>query len=216
TGQDLGDVPDDAQPGELRCYGELEKLSQAVDTEQAKLRDRLEAAERKLAEVEAAGGLEGTAKLQGLVQQLAGELQQLESELHEKANLSDRASKQTQELANGLVAVLKHTELLATSAEDGSAAILQMTATNDQMAANIGELGSSVRESVASIEEMTYSMREVARNVDALSLTAEETSSSMNEMDVSIDQVQSNANETARLSEEVARDAETGAEAILK
>jgi methyl-accepting chemotaxis protein len=38
----------------------------------------------------------------------------------------------------------------------------------------------------------------------------------MNEMDVSIDQVQSNANETARLSEEVAQDAEKGAEAILK
>jgi methyl-accepting chemotaxis protein len=38
----------------------------------------------------------------------------------------------------------------------------------------------------------------------------------MNEMDVSIDQVQSNANETARLSEQVARDAEIGAEAILK
>jgi methyl-accepting chemotaxis protein len=35
-------------------------------------------------------------------------------------------------------------------------------------------------------------------------------------MDVSIDQVQSNANETARLSEEVAQDAEKGAEAILK
>mgnify|MGYP000928881641 CR=1 FL=1 len=48
--------------------------------------------------------------------------------------------------------------------------------------------------------------------VDALSLTAEETSSSMNEMDVSIDQVQSNANETARLSEQVARDAEIGAD----
>jgi methyl-accepting chemotaxis protein len=38
----------------------------------------------------------------------------------------------------------------------------------------------------------------------------------MNQMDVSIDQVQSNANETARLSEEVANDAERGAEAILK
>ena len=38
----------------------------------------------------------------------------------------------------------------------------------------------------------------------------------MNQMDVSIDQVQSNANETARLSEEVATDAEKGAEAILK
>src|SRR5690606_124379 len=46
--------------------------------------------------------------------------------------------------------------------------------------------------------------------------TAEETSTSMNEMDVSIDQVKSNANETARLSEEVARDAETGADAIAK
>jgi methyl-accepting chemotaxis protein len=63
---------------------------------------------------------------------------------------------------------------------------------------------------------MAYSIKEVAKNVDALSLTAEETSSSMNEMDVSIDQVQSNANETARLSEEVALDAEKGAEAILK
>jgi methyl-accepting chemotaxis protein len=63
---------------------------------------------------------------------------------------------------------------------------------------------------------MAYSIKEVAKNVDALSLTAEETSSSMNEMDVSIDQVQSNANETARLSEEVAQDAERGAEAILK
>ncbi len=73
-----------------------------------------------------------------------------------------------------------------------------------------------MRETASSIEEMAYSIREVARNVDALSLTAEETSSSMNEMDVSIDQVQSNANETARLSEEVALDAERGAEAILK
>jgi methyl-accepting chemotaxis protein len=63
---------------------------------------------------------------------------------------------------------------------------------------------------------MAYSIKEVAKNIDALSLTAEETSSSMNQMDVSIDQVQSNANETARLSEEVAQDAEKGAEAILK
>ena len=91
-----------------------------------------------------------------------------------------------------------------------------MTATHDEVAENIGELAGSVRETVSSIEEMAYSIKEVAKNVDALSLTAEETSSSMNEMDVSIDQVQSNANETARLSEEVALDAEKGAEAILK
>jgi methyl-accepting chemotaxis protein len=93
---------------------------------------------------------------------------------------------------------------------------MEMTASNETVAENIVELASSVRETVASIEEMAYSIKEVAKNVDALSLTAEETSSSMNEMDVSIDQVQSNANETARLSEEVAQDAERGAEAILK
>ena len=73
-----------------------------------------------------------------------------------------------------------------------------------------------IRESVASIEEMTYAIREVATNTDALSLTAEETSTSMHQMDDSIDQVQSNANETARLSEEVAQDAQRGADAILK
>jgi methyl-accepting chemotaxis protein len=66
------------------------------------------------------------------------------------------------------------------------------------------------------MEEMHASIKEVARSVEMLSQTAEETSSSMNEMDVSIAQVQSNANETARLSEEVALDAEKGAEAILK
>ncbi|HEY1958577.1 MAG TPA: methyl-accepting chemotaxis protein [Polyangiaceae bacterium] len=109
-----------------------------------------------------------------------------------------------------------HADTLASSAEESSSAILQMTATHDEVAENIGELAGSVRETVSSIEEMAYSIKEVAKNVDALSLTAEETSSSMNEMDVSIDQVQSNANETARLSEEVALDAEKGAEAILK
>ena len=95
-------------------------------------------------------------------------------------------------------------------------AILEMTATNDEVAENMANLASSVRETVSSIEEMSYSAKEVAKNVDALSQTAEETSSSMNEMDVSIDQVQSNANETARLSEEVSRDAEIGAESIAK
>ena len=215
-GESLGEVPEDAPVGELRCYGELEKLAQAMEGQQTNLRQRLNDAENKLAEIEAAGGLESASKLESLAQQLNLELQQFETNLLENAVLSEQAAHQTHELASGLLDVLKHTEMLATSAEDGSSAILQMTATNDQMAANIGELGTSVRESVASIEEMTYSMREVARNVDALSLTAEETSSSMNEMDVSIDQVQSNANETARLSEEVARDAETGAEAILK
>ena len=58
-----------------------------------------------------------------------------------------------------------------------SSSILEMTATNDEVAENVGELAASVRETVCSIEEMAYSIKEVAKNVDALSLTAEETSS---------------------------------------
>ncbi len=107
-------------------------------------------------------------------------------------------------------------DVLASNAEESSSAILEMAATNEEVVENTGNLANSVRETVSSMEEMTYSIKEVARNVDALSLTAEETSSSMNQIDVSIDQVQSNANETAKLSEQVARDAEIGAEAILK
>ena len=109
-----------------------------------------------------------------------------------------------------------HAQALATSADESSSSVLEMSATTDEVAENIGELASNVREMVASIEEMAFSIREVATNVDELSLTAEETSSSMNQMDVAIDQVQSNADETSRLSEEVARDAELGAESILK
>ena len=121
------------------------------------------------------------------------------------------------ETAESLRAIGQNVEVLAASAEESSSSILEMT--RDQRRGRREHRRArarSVRETVASIEEMAYSIKEVAKNVDALSLTAEETSSCMNEMDVSIDQVQSNANETARLSEEVAQDAERGAEAILK
>jgi methyl-accepting chemotaxis protein len=130
-----------------------------------------------------------------------------ENDLVDFGRLLDKAQDNLGELTQNL-------ERLQNNADESSSSILQISATNDEVAENIGELASSVREMVSSIEEMTFSIREVATNIDALSLTAEETSSSMNQMDVSIDQVQSNANETARLSENVAQDAELGAEAI--
>jgi methyl-accepting chemotaxis protein len=208
--------PEDAAPGELRCFAELEKLQHAFDERVTTLRSELDQVTAKLKEVEATGGSQALTRLRTLSTSVTGELRRLQADISDRSNAAERALAQSQLLADGFHELLRQSELLASTAEEGSSAILQMSATNNQMAVNITELSASVRESVASIEEMTYSMREVARNVDALSLTAEETASSMNEMDVSIDQVQSNANETARLSEEVARDAETGADAILK
>jgi len=129
---------------------------------------------------------------------------------------AEDTSRLVKEIVSAMRAFSLSVDALTHNAEESSSSILEMTATSTEVANNLGELANSVRESVGSIEEMAASIKEVAKNVDALSLTAEETSSSMNEMDVSIDQVQSNANETARLSEDVALDAEKGAEAILK
>ncbi|MEK7704668.1 MAG: methyl-accepting chemotaxis protein, partial [Myxococcota bacterium] len=75
-------------------------------------------------------------------------------------------------------------------------------------------LASSVEETTTAIEEMTFSVKEVARNIEELSTAAEETAASMNQMDVSISQVDTNASETARLSETVTADAEIGVTAI--
>jgi methyl-accepting chemotaxis protein len=143
-------------------------------------------------------------------------LKMLSEGVAQQLEATDDAQKHMRDLSSSIREISMNIDTLSANAEESSSSILEMTATSDETAENIQELASSVRETVASIEEMAFSIKEVAKNVDALSLTAEETSSSMNEMDVSIDQVQSNANETARLSEEVAMDAERGAEAILK
>ncbi len=159
------------------------------------------------------GRLDGAEEL---VDSLAQDGDKLADTVRTQLSAVEEVVKAAQEVSQGVSQTSKQVEALASSAEESSSSILQITATNDEVAENVGELAQSVRETVSSIEEMAYSIKEVAKNVEALSLTAEETSSSMNEMDLSIDQVQSNANETARLSEEVAQDAERGAEAILK
>ncbi len=204
---------------------ELERDRKEVEAELAKARKEAEAelakARREIeqAHAEAKRAREGGVKTSELREPLAA----LRESVTEFEAAHPNISKVSTELAGhvrtvnqALVEVYQSIETLATSAEESSSSILEMTTTNEEVAQNVAELAASVRETATSIEEMAYSVREVARNIDALSLTAEETSSSMNEMDVSIDQVQSNANETARLSEEVALDADRGAEAILK
>jgi methyl-accepting chemotaxis protein len=135
------------------------------------------------------------------------------------ATVSARAG-DTSASMGAMIASLKgigeNVEVLAGSAESSSSSILQMAATNDEVAENIRALAASVEETTAAIEEMTYSIKEVATNIEDLSSAAEQTSSAVNEMDVSISQVETNANETARLSEQAQRDAEMGAEALVR
>jgi methyl-accepting chemotaxis protein len=189
---------------------EATRLRERIASEEARVRELTLELEKRIATPAFSEALrEGRrAIVEGL--DALGEGAALQSEL------GTQASQYLATMTVALKEINEHIEVLAARAEESSTSIQGMTQTTDQVAENMGELGVSVRESVASIEEMTFSIKEVAKNVDALSLTAEETSASMNQMDVSIDQVQSNANETARLSEEVTRDAEHGAESILK
>ena len=156
------------------------------------------------------------AALQQCATKLDDAIGSLADSLAGRTKLAQDTSRAALDTTTGAQDLARCVEALSTATGTSTSGIAQMTVNNEEVAASIGELAASVRETASSIEEMAYSIKEVAKNVDALSLTAEETSSSMTEMDASIDQVQSNAGETARLSEEVAQDAERGAEAILK
>ncbi len=196
-------APEDATPDVISLYRALDDVLDA----------------RKKLEDEAANGGDGDEvreQVKGAISPLDLGLEKLSGTVDVVAQGSSAASEGVREVGRALSGVSSSVEMLAASADESSSSIRGMASTNDEVAESVGQLSQSVRETATSIEEMAYSIREVAKNVDALSLTAEETSSSMYEMDVSIDQVQSNANETARLSEEVAVDAERGAEAILK
>jgi methyl-accepting chemotaxis protein len=221
------DAPEGVAPELGRVYDELSRIAeivggaQAERAELARLRERAgadEARVRELTQELAAKQAQPvfTEALREARRALVEGIETLNQGATLQTELGTQASQYLATMAEALKEINEHIEVLAARAEESSTSIQGMTQTTDQVAENMGELGVSVRESVASIEEMTFSIKEVAKNVDALSLTAEETAASMNQMDVSIDQVQSNANETARLSEEVTRDAEHGAESILK
>jgi len=217
TFDEIGRLVDESEElTEKRVNAEREtaKLKKDIDDQIGRLKVEVERANDEVKKAKEAGPK--TSHLREPASQLADSVLEIETAHPIISQVVTDLAGNVRTVNQTLVEVYQSIESLATSAEESSSSILEMTTTNEEVAQNVAELAASVRETATSIEEMAYSIREVARNIDALSLTAEETSSSMNEMDVSIDQVQSNANETARLSEEVALDAERGAEAILK
>jgi len=129
--------------------------------------------------------------------------------------VEETSSSMVQMLAS-LRGIAENVEVLYQSAEESSSSILEMGATNDEVAENVTAMAASVEETTSAIEEMTYSIKEVAKNVDDLLQSTEGTSVAIREMDVAISQVETNAYETARLSEQVSKDAETGAESLQK
>jgi methyl-accepting chemotaxis protein len=143
-------------------------------------------------------------------------LQEAQRHAQNQGTSLDDTSAAMAEMAATVRTIAASVDSLASSAEESGSSILEMSAINDEMADNIQELASAIEETAASIEQMIYSIKEVAKNIEDLALAAEQTSTSMNEMEASINHVEENATATARLSEDVIRDAERGADAVKR
>lgn len=148
--------------------------------------------------------------------EIAGVLADAQRHAHNQGTSLDDTSAAMAEMAATVRTIASSVDSLASSAEESGSSILEMSAINDEMAENIQELASAIEETAASIEQMIYSIKEVAKNIEDLALAAEQTSTSMNEMEASINHVEENATATARLSEDVIRDAERGADAVKR
>lgn len=198
-------------PEVLEVWSAIDDLAAEVESGHKRVKEAEAASERQRGELDHRGD-----QFVQLEQDLKRAVDAIAAGLSDQAASVDQVVTSMHKTGQVLMQVAESVELLASSADESSSSILEMRTTSDEVAANMSTLATSVRDTVSSIEQMAYSIKEVARNVDALSLMAEETSSSMTQMDVSIDQVQTNAHQTARLSEQVAVDAERGADAISR
>lgn len=126
----------------------------------------------------------------------------------------DETSAAMDQMNASIKGIGENVETLASTAQESSASIIEMSATIEEVADNVENLASSVEQTTSSISEMAASVRQVAENVENLSRKAESTVTSVTQMEVSIKEVQGGAEETAKLSEMVAKDADTGAQKV--
>ena len=110
-------------------------------------------------------------------------------------------------ISSSIQSVAESAESLSTSAEQASSAILEMNASNTEVARHTGELTGSVEEVTTSVMEMIAAIREVAGHVETLSSAAEESSASAIQIEATVREVERAAQESAKLSEQVSREA---------
>jgi methyl-accepting chemotaxis protein len=103
---------------------------------------------------------------------------------------------------------------LVNAAEESSSATLELGATIEEIAHQMEKLFATVDEVSSSIGEMSAAGQQIAENVEILSSSTEVTASSITELDSSIKEIEENAEKTNQLSEEAARDALKGKEAV--
>ncbi|MGH7440258.1 MAG: methyl-accepting chemotaxis protein [Polyangiaceae bacterium] len=99
-------------------------------------------------------------------------------------------------------------------AERASTSIVQISATNEDVASNVEAMAQSVERVGASVDHMATSMQDIARDVDRLKESVDSTGSAVGELDASIGEIERNADQTAKLSDLVSADARDGCDAL--
>jgi methyl-accepting chemotaxis protein len=103
---------------------------------------------------------------------------------------------------------------LAAAASRCSSSSLEVEASIEEVGQGTEKLSTLIDVVTGWVADAGTSVRSIARNVESLATASDETASAMTEMDASIRAVDRNADETAKLSLQVQRDAETGAESV--
>jgi len=112
-----------------------------------------------------------------------------------------------QQMTSTVASVSDSSESLSASAEESSSAILEMNASNQEVARHTGELKSSIEEVTTSVMEMIAAIREVAQHIETVTSAAEETSASAIQIEATAREVERAAKESAKLSQQVSAEA---------
>ncbi len=105
-------------------------------------------------------------------------------------------------------------ESLSRSAEEGSASILEMGSTNEEVARIAGSLHGAAEASTTGVHEISASIRQVAESADAVQAMAEESAAAMVQMDRAIQEVTTHVADASELTDRVTAGAEEGTHAV--
>lgn len=146
--------------------------------------------------------------------QLGTNSEQIEQGAALQASSVEETSASLEEMSQASKQIAGSIETLAQSAEESNASMLEMSATIDEVAKNVEVLSEAVGETTSSLQEMNASQQEVATNAAQLSARNNEAMRSLEQMETAISRVRESASHTAGLSGQVAEDAEQGAKAV--
>jgi methyl-accepting chemotaxis protein len=147
------------------------------------------------------------ARINELSPRIAADTREIKQNADVEATTVATVTSSVEKITSSVQSVAESAESLSASAEETSSAILEMNASNAEVARHTSDLTGSVEDVTTSVMEMIAAIREVAGHVEALSSAAEETSASAIQIEATVREVERAAQESAKLSLQVSREA---------